>query len=681
MTNAKSLALVVVSLGGTVTGRTNAGLLADIVRALGGTPTGNTNADLIGQIAAALGGEASEGTNADRLKAVADALDVDASGTNAEVLAAILTGLGGESGAGDTNATLIMGISENPPGPGPTPTPKYTVRFHVATDSVGYGSVSPASASDVAEGTAISATGQSVLIGGVSKCTATPEEDTQEYDYAFVKWTGADDGSTAVPETVTGDLDLYAHFSRTPVTPPVETFTAYFHVATDSTGYGSVSVASVADVPAGTSVTVAQTVAVGAVGSCTATPEEDTAEYDYAFVSWTGADDASTPAPTSVTGDVHYYAHFSRTPVTPEPMDPSLFTFTVADGKATVTGWAGTPPSDGYDLYFPDTDGNGHPLTEIGGSSDSSYVSVFAGAKTLRADAVETVEDRAFRQATLESVSLPSATSIADAAFIGCASLASVSLPSATSIGANAFSGCVAMTSMSFGPLTTVGTNAFYGLTFYDSDGTTVLDKTVAANLASSTFEGTASALVKTAGPMSPSLFTFTVADGNATVTGWKSGAKPSAGYDLYFPDTDGQGHPLTEIGGSSDSGYVSPWAGAATVRADSVVKVGGRAFQNASLTSVSLPSATTIGGYAFKDCTSLASISIPSATTNASGAFSGCTATEYVTFGPLSGSFSSSAYSSWTFYDTDGTTVLSKTAANLASSTFVGTADKLVKQ
>ena len=632
MTNAKSLALVVVSLGGTVTGRTNAGLLADIVRALGGTPTGNTNADLIGEIAAALGGEAGEGTNADRLKAVADALDVDASGTNAEVLAAILTGLGGSPEAGDTNAALILGISEHPPGPGPTPTPKYTVRFHVATDSVGYGTVSPASVADVEEGAALSASGQAVLVGGVSGCTATPEEDTQEYDYAFVKWTGADDASTAVPATVTEDLDLYAHFSRTPVTP--DAYDVTFYVASDSTGYGSVSPVTIHDVPAGTSVTVAQTLVVGAVGQCVATPETATAQYAYAYASWTGADDSSTPAatainsdtafyahftrsvreytvsfdvatdsagygsvspasvgsvpygtaitagqtlsvgavgqcvatpaadtseytygyqgwtgaddastavPATVTGDVTLYAHFSRTPVTPEPMGPSLFTFTVADGEATVTGWAGTPPADGYDLYFPDTDGNGHPLTAIGGSSDSSHVSVWAGAATVRGDAIETVGERAFRNAAATSVSLPSATTIGSNAFRDCTSLASVSLPAATSLGVNCFSGCT-------------------------------------------------------------------------------------------------------------------------------------------SLASVSLPAATTIGSNAFYNCTSLASVSLPAATTIDDFAFHGCTGIEAVTLGPLTGTLTSSAFP-WNFYDTDGTTVLYKTAADLANSTFVGTASKLVKQ
>jgi hypothetical protein len=518
MTNSQSLALVVVSLGGTVTGKTNAGLLADIVRALGGTPTGNTNADLIGEIAAALGGSAGEGTNADRLKAVAEALDIDATGTNAEVLAAILTGLGGEPGPRDTNAALILGISEHPPGPGPTPVEKFTVRYHVATASAGYGSVSSASTSDVEDGTAISAAASAVKIGGVTECTATPEPDTAEYEYAFVKWTGADDDSTPVPATITEDTDLYAHFSRTPVT---QKFTVQFSVATDSVGFGSLSISSLSDVPDGTAVTVAQTLVVGSSGQCVATAEAATAEYEYAFVSWTGADDASTPAPTSVTGDVHYYAHFSRTPVGPQPMDPSLFTFTVADGEATVTGWAGTPPADGYDLYLPSTDGNGHPVTAIGGGSDSTYVPVFAGAKTLRADAVERVGDRAFKHATrlasvslpaatsigsntfhtctsLASVSLPAAESIGAAAFASCTSLASVSLPAATSIGASAFASCTSVASVAFGPLTgTLNSSAFPNWTFYDTDGETVLDKTVAANLANSTFVGTAAKLVK----------------------------------------------------------------------------------------------------------------------------------------------------------------------------------------
>ena len=320
---------------------------------------------------------------------------------------------------------------------------------------------------------------------------------------------------------------------------PTESYDVHFYVATDSAGYGTVSASVLRDVAAGTSVTVGQTIFVGGAGQCTATPSASTDQYEYAFAGWTGADDADTPAPTSIAADTAYYAHFTRTETGPTPMDPSLFTYTVENGEATVTGWAGTPPADGYDLYFPDTDGQGHPLTAIGGSSSSSYVSVFAGAKSLRADSVKTLETRALREAVLESVSLPAATSLGQSVFGNCSSLASVSLPAATSIGTYAFAGCSSLASISlpaatsisffafsgcfslasvslpaatsiennafnqctgiasvtFGPLATLD-NSFPQWTFYDTDGTTVLDKT-AANLANSTFEGVPNALVK----------------------------------------------------------------------------------------------------------------------------------------------------------------------------------------
>ena len=490
MTNSQSLALVVVSLGGTVTGKTNAGLLADIVRALGGTPTGNTNADLIGEIAAALGGTAGEGTNADRLKAVADALDIDASGTNAEVLAAILTGLGGTAGEGDTNATLILGISEHPPAQG------LTVRFHVAADSVGYGSVSPGSVSGVESGTAIDATAAALTVGGEAGCTAAAASATSEYVYAFTGWTGADDASTPVPATVTEDLDLYAHFSRTAL------YDMSFYVAADSAGYGSVSPVTIQGVPAGTEVTVAQTLVVGSEGQCVATPEADTAEWQYSFGSWTGADDASTPAAIVINADTAYYAHFTRTAAWPTPMDPSLFTFTVADGKATVTGWQASQPEDGYDLVFPESDGQGNPLRYIQGGV--SAAAKWSGAKALYASSITKSGEYTFKGNTfLASVRLPGAISISAYSFQNCTALSSVDIRATTVIGALAFAGCTGITSIIFGPLTTIGTSAndsFMDWTFYDSDGTTRLDKT-AANLANSTFVGTASALVKQTAP------------------------------------------------------------------------------------------------------------------------------------------------------------------------------------
>lgn len=345
---------------------------------------------------------------------------------------------------------------------------------------------------------------------------------------------------------------------------PTESYDVHFYVATDSAGYGTVSASVLRDVAAGTSVTVGQTISVGGAGQCTATPSASTDQYEYAFAGWTGADDADTPAPTSIAADTAYYAHFTRTETGPTPMDPALFTYTVENGEATITGWAGTEPAAGYDLILPTTDGDGHPVVAVGDTYDwETYVSFFSGAASLSGESIVTIDDSAFSVCesltsvtlpaaetlvaytfagctALESVSLPAAETIGEGVFGGCESLTSISLPSATAIGDNAFldctalesvsiplvttlesgafknctvlasislplvttigsgafAGCTGVTSVTFGPLTQCNL-AFSDWTFYDTDGTTVLDKNVAANLANSTFVGTASKLVK----------------------------------------------------------------------------------------------------------------------------------------------------------------------------------------
>ena len=185
-------------------------------------------------------------------------------------------------------------------------------------------------------------------MGTAGQCKATPASSTSQYTYAFAGWTGADDSSTAAPTTITGDVTYYAHFTRT-----VQTYTVSFAVASDSTGYGTVSPATIADVPFGTAITAGQTIVVGAAGQCTATPATNTSQYTYAFDKWTGADDSSTAAPATVTGNVTYYAHFSRAAAgwPPAPMSPSLFSFSNTSSYSVVNKWAtGMQPADGYVL-------------------------------------------------------------------------------------------------------------------------------------------------------------------------------------------------------------------------------------------------------------------------------------------------------------------------------------------
>ncbi len=225
------------------------------------------------------------------------------------------------------------------------------------------------------------------------------------------------------------------------------------------------------------------------------------------------------------------------------PCTPSFFTF---DSSGSVITGITASASTAKTLVLP-TKYNGHTITGIGVSafegntvikevatlSDSSLASV--GQSAFRAcTALETVDfpqttttygATAFYSCTslteielpygttsiptkmfqgcgaLESVTIPSTvTSIGVDAFRQCSSLESVSLPaSLTSIGDTAFTLATGVTTVSFaaGFNPTLGANWASQWTFYDTDGTTVLDKAVASNLAGHTFTGTASALVK----------------------------------------------------------------------------------------------------------------------------------------------------------------------------------------
>ena len=130
--------------------------------------------------------------------------------------------------------------------------------------------------------------------------------------------------------------------------------------------------------------------------------------------------------------------------------------------------------------------------------------STFGGCASLETITFEglpaTLGYSVFQDCTsLVSLTIPEGVvSTEGSTFSGCTSLATVVLPnSMTTLGYNAFNGCTGIEKVKFGTgLTTVSTS-FPSWTFYASDGTTQLDKTVASNLAGKAFEGTAAALVE----------------------------------------------------------------------------------------------------------------------------------------------------------------------------------------
>lgn len=118
-------------------------------------------------------------------------------------------------------------------------------------------------------------------------------------------------------------------------------------------------------------------------------------------------------------------------------------------------------------------------------------------------DSLKTISKTAFFGcSSLDTeLALPDGLLVLDqSAFNSCSSLSEVSIPgTVTTIGNTAFTGCTGITDVSFGSgfAATLGTNCFQAWTFYESDGTTTIDKTVAANLAGKIFSGTAAALIE----------------------------------------------------------------------------------------------------------------------------------------------------------------------------------------
>lgn len=114
--------------------------------------------------------------------------------------------------------------------------------------------------------------------------------------------------------------------------------------------------------------------------------------------------------------------------------------------------------------------------------------------------------------------------------------------------------------------------------------------------------------------------------DGTAEITGYNGSAT-----ELEIPSTL-DGYTVTSIGGYAFENCTSLTSITIT---DSVTEIGFGAFENCtSLTSVTISdSVTKIGGYAFKGCTSLTSITIPGSVTEIdSYTFGGCTSLDSIT-------------------------------------------------
>ncbi|MED9969999.1 MAG: leucine-rich repeat domain-containing protein, partial [Ruminococcus sp.] len=237
-------------------------------------------------------------------------------------------------------------------------------------------------------------------------------------------------------------------------------------------------------------------------------------------------------------------------------------------------------------------------------------------------DSVTSIGGSTFKNCTeLKEITIPdSVTSIESSAFSGCTGLTSVTIPdSVTSIGEDAFYGCTALANITIpDSVTSIGECAFYGctgLTIFGSSGSYAISYAKNYNIIYQPLDGTSG------------VCTWTLDDeGTLTISG--NGAMAN----YYSSSTLPWGRNITNV-----------------VIENGVTSIGSYAFHNCTgLTSVTIPdSVTSIEKSAFYRCTGLESITIGNSVTSiGSYAFYGCTGLTSVTIGNGVTSIEKSAFS-----------------------------------
>ena len=187
----------------------------------------------------------------------------------------------------------------------------------------GYGTVSVDKVEDAPYGDEFEVNGDTVTINNV-EVQAIPAAATAQYTYAFDSWSVYDG------QQVEGDMTVTANFTRT-----VNTYT--ITLAVDPSGYGTTTVASIADVPYGSKIRISNnTISVNGTYAA-ANPTSPGTQWTYAFDSWSIQDN------TEVTGNMTITATFTRS-LTPYDVtisvDPSGYG-TLSDGtqsnRSTIT--------------------------------------------------------------------------------------------------------------------------------------------------------------------------------------------------------------------------------------------------------------------------------------------------------------------------------------------------------
>ncbi len=297
--------------------------------------------------------------------------------------------------------------------------------------------------------------------------------------------------------------------------------------------------------------------------------------------------------------------------VSAEEYTQGVYTYTVIDGEATITGYTGSASK----LTIPSELG-GYPVTTIG--------------------------NHAFHRCwNLTSVTIPdSVTAIGNSVFYLCSSLTSITIPnSVTTIGSYAFEYCTKLTSITIpNSVTTIGECAFRGcdnlqkvtIPFVGNklNGTknTSFGHIFSSYCRNGDIPKSLKTVVITGGTKISArafegcsyLTSITIPDGVTSIGRYAfSGCAKLT--SITIPDS------VTTIGDDAFSGCAKLTS---ITIPDSVTTIGDDAFSGcAKLTSITIPnSVTTIGEYAFEDCVNLTRVTIPDGVTSIGRyAFSGC--------------------------------------------------------